>query len=49
LVYMTLTVSCYVYIMYYGLRGHAVGTRAPKVSTPSLSQHEAPSSDANQA
>jgi FHS family L-fucose permease-like MFS transporter len=49
LVYMALTVSCYVYIMYYGLRGHTVGTRVSKVSTPSLSQHEAPSSDANQA
>jgi FHS family L-fucose permease-like MFS transporter len=40
LVYMALTVSCYLYIMYYGLRGYAVGTRASKKIAPSLSRHE---------
>jgi MFS transporter, FHS family, L-fucose permease len=49
LVYMAITISCYAYIVYYGLHGHAVGTRASRVKAPSLSQHEAHSSDTNQA
>ncbi|WP_175772764.1 sugar MFS transporter [Paraburkholderia phenazinium] len=41
LVYMVLTVSCYLYIMYYGLRGHAVGTPLSSITASSLSQPEA--------
>lgn len=34
LVYMVITVCCYAYIVYYGLHGHTVGTRAPTVKVP---------------
>jgi fucose permease len=41
LVYMVLTISCYLYIAYYGLRGHAIGNCGSNITAPSLSQHEA--------
>ncbi|MFK4550500.1 FHS family L-fucose permease-like MFS transporter [Caballeronia udeis] len=37
MVYMMITVCCYAYIVYYGLRGHAAGTRASTVKVPFLS------------
>ncbi|WP_321931086.1 sugar MFS transporter [Paraburkholderia guartelaensis] len=37
-VYMALTVSCYLYIMYYGFHGHMVGKRVSKVTSTSQMQ-----------
>ncbi|MEX3705813.1 sugar MFS transporter [Paraburkholderia sp. BR14263] len=37
-VYMVLTVSCYLYIMYYGFHGHMVGRRESSVTSRSQTQ-----------